>query len=327
MEYLPKVSIIIPLYNSEKFIKKTLLSAINQTYTNIEIIIVNDGSTDKSEKIVKKIIKKYKDNDIKFFSKNNGGVSTALNHGIKKMLGEYFSWLSSDDIYEKNKIESQINTIKNSIYEKCVVFSNYSLINFNDKFLERNINPDFSIEKDFLFAFFLIMISGCSMLIPKETLIKYHYFNEDLITTQDYAMWKFIFLNEKILYDNNSLVRIRIHKDQVTNTCKEIITNLDVFWYSIFSDINDNDLKRITNSKLSFYLTMKEIHKGLGNNSKTTRLINSRILKYENKKRLDEPYLKYYKTPQFYKKNILEKIIYNYKYFGFYHTIKKIFNH
>ncbi len=104
---LPKVTIVIPVYNGEKYVKFAIDSAINQTYKNLEVLVVDDGSTDATEKIAKS----YGDK-IRYIKKKNGGVSSALNLAIKKMTGEYFSWLSHDDVYEPNKVECEINYLK-----------------------------------------------------------------------------------------------------------------------------------------------------------------------------------------------------------------------
>ena len=98
------ISVIVPVYNSEKTITATLDSILNQTYTNIEIIVVNDGSTDAS----KKIIESYDDYRIKIINKENGGVSSARNVGIKSAHGEYVAFCDSDDIWKPNKLERQI---------------------------------------------------------------------------------------------------------------------------------------------------------------------------------------------------------------------------
>ena len=102
---MPKVSIIVPVYNVENYIERCLESLVNQTLQDIEIIVVNDGSTDNSEKIINKYIEKY-DGKIKLVSKQNGGLSDARNYGMKYATGEYIAFLDSDDyvditIYEK----------------------------------------------------------------------------------------------------------------------------------------------------------------------------------------------------------------------------------
>jgi len=99
-EFNPKVSIIIPVYNGSNYMQEAINSALNQTYSNLEVIVINDGSTDDTDKIAKSFGQK-----IKYYQKDNGGVSTALNLGIEKMNGEYFSWLSHDDVYMPTKIE------------------------------------------------------------------------------------------------------------------------------------------------------------------------------------------------------------------------------
>ncbi len=84
----PLVSIIIPVYNGSNYVKEAIDSALAQTYKNIEVIVVNDGSTDNTEKIVKS----YGDK-IRYFYKENGGVASALNLAIENSKGEYISWL------------------------------------------------------------------------------------------------------------------------------------------------------------------------------------------------------------------------------------------
>ena len=102
----PLVSIIIPVYNGSDFLKEAIESALSQSYKNIEVIVVNDGSSDdgKTEKIALSFNK-----SIKYFKKENGGVSSALNYGIRKMNGDFFSWLSHDDFYSKEKISARPN--------------------------------------------------------------------------------------------------------------------------------------------------------------------------------------------------------------------------
>ena len=105
-DFNPLVSIVIPVYNGANFLAEAIDSALAQTYRNLEVIVVNDGSTDGGA--TERIACSYGDK-IRYFSKPNGGVSSALNLGIEKMKGEYFSWLSHDDLYAPDKIENQVN--------------------------------------------------------------------------------------------------------------------------------------------------------------------------------------------------------------------------
>lgn len=106
---LPLISIIIPVYNVEKYLREALDSVVNQTYTNLEIIIVNDGSTDNSLNICNE----YKDRDdrIRVISVPNGGLGAARNHGLNHATGEYISFLDSDDYCPNNAIELMYNAL------------------------------------------------------------------------------------------------------------------------------------------------------------------------------------------------------------------------
>lgn len=101
------VSIIVPAYNAEKTIKKTVESIINQTYTKFELIIIDDGSRDSTSALVES----YYDKRIKLIKKENGGVSSARNLGIKNAVGEYIAFCDADDIWKSNKLELQMNVL------------------------------------------------------------------------------------------------------------------------------------------------------------------------------------------------------------------------
>ena len=101
------VSVIIPVYNGEKYLEQTLESALNQDYPQQEIIVVDDGSTDKT----KKIIKKYP--EIKYYCQQNQGTAAALNFGLKKAQGEFLSFLGADDFWPLNKTSLQIKAFRN----------------------------------------------------------------------------------------------------------------------------------------------------------------------------------------------------------------------
>ncbi|HJH30789.1 MAG TPA: glycosyltransferase family 2 protein [Methanosarcinaceae archaeon] len=108
MEKKPKVSIIIPSYNNGKYIGSAISSALNQTYPNIEVIIVDDNSNDGTKEILNELINS---NLICIFNKNNVGASASKNIAIRRSSGEYIAILDSDDVYSKQKIEAQINWI------------------------------------------------------------------------------------------------------------------------------------------------------------------------------------------------------------------------
>ena len=133
----PKVSIIVPAYNTEKYINKCLTSLINQTYKNIEIIVVNDGSTDNTKEIVENFA--YSDDRIKLFNIENSGVSNARNFAIKNSTGNYIAFVDSDDYISSNYIEIMLS---------CALEINLDLVCCNfQKISENKTQKKYKIKK------------------------------------------------------------------------------------------------------------------------------------------------------------------------------------
>ena len=123
---MDKISVIVPVYNVEKYVKKCLESISNQTYKNIEIIIVNDGATDKSEKICREFV--GNEDRAKLYTKENGGLSSARNHGMQFVTGNYVLFIDSDDYISEEMIEELYNNIKaeSADVSVCGVYNVYS---------------------------------------------------------------------------------------------------------------------------------------------------------------------------------------------------------
>lgn len=145
------ISIIVPVYNAEKYIKKCVDSLVNQTKKELEIILVNDGSTDSSEKI----IKEYKDKRIKYFKNKNQGIGKTRNFGIEKASGKYIMFVDSDDYIEKDECEKLYNKAENNnldivicdfykIYDDTGNLEEIRTPGFKDSSLEDN--PDIITE-------------------------------------------------------------------------------------------------------------------------------------------------------------------------------------
>ena len=132
-----KVSIIVPVYNVEKYLSKCLESLINQTLKDIEIICVNDGSTDNSLSILKEYANK--DSRIKIIDKQNEGVSVARNTGIEVATGEYLIFVDSDDYLVENACEKALNTIEHNNSDICI-FGHYDLV--DEKLVKSSVNKD-----------------------------------------------------------------------------------------------------------------------------------------------------------------------------------------
>jgi glycosyltransferase involved in cell wall biosynthesis len=120
------VSVVMPTYNDAKYLKSAIDDILNQTYSNFELIIVNDGSTDRTAEIIESYAKQ--DSRIRVFHKENGGTGSALNHGFEQARGEFGTWVSSDDNKQTNYLEALVNVLKNNrdIEFCCSAFySNY----------------------------------------------------------------------------------------------------------------------------------------------------------------------------------------------------------
>lgn len=226
MKNNPLVSIVIPVYNGSNFLKEAIDSALAQTYKNIEVIVVNDGSTDDGA--TEKIALSYGDK-IRYFHKENGGVSTALNMGIENMKGEYFSWLSHDDMYKPWKIEKQVQAINDLGVNDVIVYCNTEQINKNSiriREAKNNKNLKFGLNTyvDSLNALFRSgSFSGCALLIPKKAFDLSGVFDEKLRYAQDTLMWAKIFFNKfSLFYVDCVGVMSRIHNGQLTQTGRQV---------------------------------------------------------------------------------------------------------
>lgn len=224
--YKPLVSIIIPVYNGSNYLKESIESALSQTYDNIEIIVVNDGSKDEGK--TESIALSYGDR-IRYLNKENGGVSSALNYGIRNMNGEWFSWLSHDDLYFPTKIEDEVNAIIDS-KGKFVVYCGGILIDSDGNKINvklRSIEKtDDSPKETMLKNLKHNRLGGCSFLVSKMAFDEVGLFDENIRTVSDYDMWyRLLFNDYKFIFVNKSLVKTRVHKKQVTYTMSTLGTN------------------------------------------------------------------------------------------------------
>jgi len=243
----PLVTIVIPVYNGSNFLQCAIDSALSQDYDNIEVIVVNDGSTDNTDEIAKSY-----GNKIRYFSKENGGVSTALNLAIQNAKGEYISWLSHDDYYLPNKISRQIEELKNiKNNEKIILYSNVKIINTLDKIESLWVNGDkngISSKYESIKSLFQGQIHGCSLLIPIFAFHTIGFFDAKLLVTQDYDLW-FKFIKEGYLlhYIPEILLITRWHVNQHSRNKNK--------------NENKEDKRLWKNAKKYFYIDIKNAPK------------------------------------------------------------------
>lgn len=207
-----KVSIVIPVFNGEDYLREAIDSALAQTYPNIEIVVINDGSRD--EGATERIALSYGDK-IRYFSKENGGVATALNAAIEKMSGEYFSWLSHDDLYTIDKVEVQIRALAEMQDRgRVILYSDFAAFTDDPNQVNEVRLPEVPPEN---FRYFLTVdnsLHGCTLLVPKVAFDECGTFDEKLRTTQDYDLWFRLANNYRFVHLPKVLVKARRHENQ-----------------------------------------------------------------------------------------------------------------
>jgi glycosyltransferase involved in cell wall biosynthesis len=213
----PLVSVILPVYNSEQFLRESIDSIINQTYTNLEIIIVNDGSTDGS----KSIIESYLDKRIIVIEHpNNKGLIQSLNEAIIKSTGSYLVRMDGDDVAFNTRIEKQVHFLQENpsigiIGTDAIFFKDH--IGMPAKNWERALNTKTpaAIKKVLLWENCMIHPSICM----RGAIAKQLLYNANQVNYEDYDLWlRAIANNYKIAKLNEPLLYYRIQEDSITQT-------------------------------------------------------------------------------------------------------------
>ncbi len=228
--------------------------------------MINDGSDDLE--LTEQIALSYGE-QIRYYKKENGGVSTALNMGIEKMTGDYFSWLSHDDLYYPNKIKRQLEFLNER--DDIILYSDVEFIypqSKNNKIL-RFDHPDSS-----KFYYYLMTSGphGCSLLIPKKCFNKVGLFEKDFKTTQDYRMWFRLARKYEFIHMPEVLIKYRVHDDQggIQNNKihKKEVDALHIWFLNNLSDSDVTNLSSGLNGLFYSELALTFYKKHLRNSSK-----------------------------------------------------------
>lgn len=231
----PLISVIIPVYNGSRYLAEAVDSALNQTYARKEIIVVNDGSRDDGK--TESVAKGFGDR-IRYYSKENGGVSTALNLGIRESKGEYISWLSHDDAFNPHKLATQVSFLAGldpGYRDMVILYSDFEYMDEQSKVFGSYRHPTVMPER-FYQALLCEMVlespcrrrrfgvNGCTTLIPKKAFDKVGMFDEKLRTTQDFDMWFRMNSEYDFLLMRELFLRSRMHPEQGVKVMKDIAT-------------------------------------------------------------------------------------------------------
>lgn len=240
----PLVSIVIPCYNHEKFVQESIQSVIDQTYNNIELIIIDDGSKDSSVVKIQEMIESCKERFVRFEfrSRDNVGLSATLNEALEWCKGKYFSAIASDDQMISDKTEVQVEFLESN-KEVVVVFGGVILINESNEHIEINAGAGqfYSFEDIILHNYNL---PAPTQMIRSESLREVGGYSPTLFI-EDWYMWLKLSQLGSIYALNNILCHYRMHYD---NSSKNIIkmngARLDVL--AVFKDsiLYEESLKR-----------------------------------------------------------------------------------
>ena len=235
------ISVIIPTYNRAHLIKRSATSVLNQTYVNLELIIVDDGSTDNTEDVVKSI----GDNRIIYIKQQNQGACAARNNGITHAQGDYIAFQDSDDVWHENKLEKQLNTLKqkNADMVVCGISAwitprkKYDVyLIYKNTFLDDEKWP-YSIGTQTFFA--------------KSRVFKQIQFDENVLRWQDFEILTRIQKTFTIYCSNDILVDYFITSERISNNHRNLLNTLKMVFIQNKNALN---LRRKYNNDIAVYI-------------------------------------------------------------------------
>ncbi len=248
MSYEPEVSVIIPTYNRKNFIERAVKSVLKQTFKNFELVIIDDGSTDGTEEI----IKKFKDKRIRYIWQENKGPAGARNRGILEARAKYIAFLDSDDKWRRKKLEIQLNEMKKNpeillSHTDELWFKNGKVVNPKKKHLKHNGDIFWQSVQ-------LCAISMSTVMVQKRLFDIVGLFDENLLVCEDYDMWLRVTARFPVLLIPERLtVKYAGHPDQMSQKFK----GMDRFRiYSLVKILNSGIL-----NKEKFSLALKELER------------------------------------------------------------------
>lgn len=247
------VTIVIPVYNGSDFMEEAIDSALAQTYENCEILVINDGSSDHGE--TERIALSYGDK-IQYFKKENGGTASALNLALEHMQGEYFAWLSHDDLYYPEKIARQVGYMESGGYKAS--FCDYHILREDGSkstVTAGHCYPACFLEKG-VFPVVNGMIQFGGVLLGKEIIEKYGKFNEQLKTTQDFEYLFRILKKEDMQYIPETLYAVRYHEGQGSRNIQTVCQDADSMFEMFLEEVDSQEREAAYGSSYNYYYQM-----------------------------------------------------------------------
>ena len=218
------VSIIMPAYNSSRWISDSIQSVLDQYYEQWELLIVDDGSTDNTKNIVKNFLT---DKRINYYYQKNFGPAVARNYGISKASGKYLAFLDSDDLWKPNKLEIQFNHL-NKNPDCCLIHTNYSTFEYNTQTSKPFQQTSWFLNWDENERLLMFDTIGTLTVLTETQLIKnLGGFKNDLYGTEDWDLWIRVSKEGKISKLNDDTAYYRIHPDGISQSFDKHLVELN----------------------------------------------------------------------------------------------------
>lgn len=209
------LSVVLSTYNDEHYISESIQSILNQTYPYFELIIVNDGSTDKTLKIVKS----FNDPRIVLINKPNTGLIDSLNIGVKYAKYDWIARMDGDDIAEPNRFEEEIKLINNDVViisSQCSVINELGTTISHTKFFTSNIGISLSHLLD------LSLIAHPTVIFNKKAFFEVGGYDSMMYVAEDYDLWAKMCTKGKLVISNKQLLKLRKHSGNISTAKREI---------------------------------------------------------------------------------------------------------
>lgn len=258
---MPKISVVLPTYNGSKYLAESIKSIINQTFTDWELIIINDCSTDNTLEIANSFAEK--DSRIKVFTNpENLKLPNSLNEGFKRATGEYFTWTSDDNLYFPTALETMINELSDDI---VLVYADCNEINENGECIGLGLLPP-------PYRIVLGNNIGACFLYTRNVYEKIGNYDADLFLAEDYDYWVRIYNEGNFKHIEKVLYSCRRHSKSLTATKSELIQKQTVklfekHFYFLYSEAKKNGLG-VSFLKNVYFMSSGMQHKTISNKVK-----------------------------------------------------------
>jgi glycosyltransferase involved in cell wall biosynthesis len=273
------VSVILPVYNAERYIEKSIRSVLDQTYNELELIIIDDGSSDSS----KAIIKTFKDNRIRFYAHPHLGLISQLNFGVQNAEGNFIARMDADDMDDKNRLAVQIAYLKNNS-DIQLVSTNYNFIDENDKIYSEKTLPEFHEDIEYMMPI-LNSICHASMVTYKTAVIDAGSYRDKYLFVEDQDLFlRMISCGMKMHNLQEALYSYRIKNKRYSKADRETLLRNR---YQIGTEYLNNYYQHPTRENYHFNFRYGLIEYYSGDiNSARKYLLNAFKLKHSDKKSL-----------------------------------------